>query len=112
VKDDLQKFHERNMRDERYAISRQLLDLGEAVTRLREEAGMTRGELARKLRVKASDIAIIEEETPQAAAGLLEATLRMLVSHFAANMQRHSQVSVSVERIRQLRPGLLSVMPA
>jgi hypothetical protein len=69
-------------------------------------------ELARKLRVKASDIAIVEEETPQAAVALLEATLRMLVSHFAANMQRHSQISISVERIGERRPGLVSVTPA
>ena len=57
MKDDLQKFHERNMADEQYAIARQLLDLGDAVARLREEQQMTRGELGRQLRVKARDIA-------------------------------------------------------
>lgn len=41
VKDDLQKFHEQNMADEQYAIARQLLDLGDAVARLREERHMT-----------------------------------------------------------------------
>jgi hypothetical protein len=68
--DDLQKFHEKNMAgDPQYAIARQLLDLGEAVARLREGAGLTRGQLGKRLRVKASDIAVVEEETPRAPAG-------------------------------------------
>jgi hypothetical protein len=52
VKDDLEEFHEQNMAsDSEYAIARQLLDLGDAVARLREEAGLTRGELGKQLRV-------------------------------------------------------------
>ena len=50
--------------DPEYAIARQLLDLGEAVVRLREEARLSRSELGKRLRVKARDIAILEEETP------------------------------------------------
>ena len=65
--------------DPEYAIARQLLDLGEAVACLREEAGLTRGELGKRLRVKARDIAVVEEETPRAPAGLLEAALSLLV---------------------------------
>jgi phage-related protein len=74
VKDDLDTFHEQNMAvDPEYAIARQLLDLGEAVACLREKAGLTRSELGKQLRVKARDIAVIEEETPRAPAGLREA---------------------------------------
>ena len=57
--------------DGQYAIARQLLDLGNAVACLREEAGLTRSELGKQLRVKARDIAVVEEETPRAPAGLL-----------------------------------------
>ena len=108
MKDDLQKFHERNMADEQYAIARQLLDLGDAVARLREERGMTRGELGRRLRVKARDIAMIEEETPRAPAGLLESALSLLMSGVTPGMRREPEVSISVERVRQLRPGLVA----
>jgi ribosome-binding protein aMBF1 (putative translation factor) len=110
VKDDLEKFHERNMAsDPEYAIARQLLDLGEAVACLREEAGLTRGELAKQLPVKARDIAIVEEETPRAPAGLLEAALRFLVQGSSSGVQRQSEVSLSVQRIRELRPALMPV---
>ena len=78
--DDLQKFHENNMAgDPQYAITRQLLDLGEALARLREGAGLTRGQLGKRLRVKARDIAIAEAETPRAPAGLVEEALSLLV---------------------------------
>ena len=109
VKDDLDKFHERNMAsDPEYAIARQLLDLGEAVACLREKAGLTRGELGKQLRVKARDIAIVEEETPRAPAGLLEAALSLLVQGLAPAIQKQSEVSVSVQRIRELRPALVT----
>jgi transcriptional regulator with XRE-family HTH domain len=108
VKDDLQVFHERNMSDPHYAIARQLLDLGEAVAQLREQAGLTRSQLGRQLRVKARDIALVEEETPRAAAGLLEAALSFLVQEVTPQMQQRSVVSLSIERIRQLRPALVS----
>jgi ribosome-binding protein aMBF1 (putative translation factor) len=108
VKDDLQKFHEANIAtDPQYAIARQLLDLGEAVARLREERGLTRGELGKQLRVKAADIAVIEEETPRAPAGVLEAALSFLVTGVTPNMKREAHVSVSLERIRRLRPALI-----
>jgi len=108
VKDDLDKFHERNMvSDPEYAIARQLLDLGEAVACLREKAGLTRGDLGKQLRVKARDIAIVEEETPRAPAGLLEAALSFLVQGLAPAIQNQSEVSVSVRRIRELRPALV-----
>lgn len=94
--------------DPQYAIARQLLDLGEAVTRLREEKGLTRGELGKRLRVKARDIALLEKETPRASAGLLEAALSLLVAGVTPNMQRQSEVWISMERIRQLRPGLVA----
>ena len=58
--------------DPQYAVARHLLELGEAVTQLREGAKLTRGQLGKLLRVKAQDIAIIEEETPRAPAGLLD----------------------------------------
>jgi len=98
------------MENEQYAVSRQLLELGEAVARLRKESGLTRGQLGKKLRVKASDIAIIEEETPRAPAGLLDAALRVLVNGVTPSMHRHPEVSVSVERIRRLRPALVSTV--
>jgi len=80
MSDDLAQFHARNMAgDPQYAVARQLLQLGEAVTQLREGATMTRGQLGKPLRVKAQDIAIIEEENPRAPAGLLEAALRVLL---------------------------------
>ena len=80
MSDDLEQFHARNMAsDPQYAGARQLLQLGEAVTQLREGAKMTRGQLGKPLHVKAQDIAIIEEETPRAPAGLLEAALRVLL---------------------------------
>ncbi|MGI9172508.1 MAG: hypothetical protein ACR2F0_04255 [Chthoniobacterales bacterium] len=108
MKDDLEKFHKRNMGDEQYAVARQLLDLGDAVARLREERRMTRGELGKRLRVKARDIAMIEEETPRAPAGLLESALSLLMSGVTPSMQRQPEVWTSVERVRQLRPGLVA----
>jgi transcriptional regulator with XRE-family HTH domain len=107
VKDDLQNFHERNMSDPQYAIARQLLELGDAVAQLREQAGFTRSELGKQLRVKARDIALVEEETPRAPAGLLEAALSFLVHEVTPRMQQRSAVSLSMERIRQLRPALV-----
>ncbi len=93
--------------DPEYAIARQLLDLGEAVACLRAKAGLTRGELGKQLRVKAHDIAIVEEETPHAPAGLLEAALSLLVQGFAPAVQKQSEISVSIQRIRELRPALV-----
>jgi hypothetical protein len=105
--DDLQKFHERNIAsDPQYAIARQLLDLGEAVARLREGAGMTRGQLGKRLRVKARDIAIVEEETPRAPAGLVEEALSLLVQ-MTPSVQRQSEVWISLRTIRHLRPALV-----
>jgi ribosome-binding protein aMBF1 (putative translation factor) len=108
VRDDLDKFHERNMEsDPEYAIARQLLDLGEAVTCLREKGGLTRAQLGKQLRVKARDIAIVEVETPRATAWLLEAALSLLLKALAPATQRQSEVSLSVKRIRELRPALV-----
>lgn len=107
--DDLQKFHEKNVAsDPQYAIARQLLDLGEAVARLREGAGLTRGQLGKRLRVKARDIAIVEEETPRAPAGLVEEALSLLVQMLTPRMQRQSEVGISLRTIRHLRPALVS----
>jgi hypothetical protein len=50
------------------------------------------------------------EETPRAPAGLLEAALHMLVNGITPNMRRQPEISVSVERIRQLRPALVSAV--
>jgi hypothetical protein len=108
VKDDLDRFHQRNMAsDPEYAIARQLLELGEAVACLREKAGLTRGALGKQLRVKARDIAIVEEETPRAPAWLLEAALSLLLKALAPATQQQSEVSLSVQRIRELRPALV-----
>ena len=93
--------------DPHYAVARQLLDLGDAVARLREGAGLTRGELGRRLRVKARDIAILEEETPRAPAGLLEEALGLLVRGVTPNMEEDAAVSVSVSKVRELRPALV-----
>jgi len=93
--------------DSQYAIARQLLDLGEAVACLRRKVGLTRGELGKQLRVKARDITIVEEETPRAPAWLLEAALSFLVQGLAPAIQNQSEVSSSVERIRELRPALV-----
>jgi hypothetical protein len=107
--DHLQKFHEKNLAgDPQYAIARQLLDLGEAVARLREGAGLTRGQLGKRLRVKARDIAIVEEETPRAPAGLVEEALSLLVQMLTPRMQRQSEVGLSLRTIRHLRPALVS----
>ena len=95
------------MADEQYAVARQLLDLGDAVARLREERGMTRGELGKRLRVKARDIALVEEETPRAPAGLVESALSLLMSGVTARMQDEPDLWISVKRVRQLRPGLV-----
>jgi hypothetical protein len=89
------------------AIARQLLDLGEAVARLREGIGMTRGELGKHLRVKARDIAIIEEQTPRAPAGLLEEALNLLVRILTPSVQRQSEVWLSLQAIHHLRPALV-----
>jgi hypothetical protein len=109
VKDDLQRFHEKNMAsDPQYAIARHLLDLGEAVAQLRAQAKMTRGQLGKRLRVKARDIAIVEEETPRAPAGLLEAALSLLVQMLSVKTAQPAAVSRSIRTIRNLRPALVS----
>jgi DNA-binding XRE family transcriptional regulator len=106
VKDELEKFHEKNMAsDPQYAVARQLLDLGEAVAQLRAHARLTRGELGKRLGVKARDIAIVEEETPRAPAGLLEATLSLLVQMMSQRMATGSAPAIRI--IRHLRPGLV-----
>lgn len=108
MKDDLEQFHVRQLAvDPQYAIARQLLDLGDAIARLRERAGMTRGQLGKRLGVKARDIAIAEEETPRAPAGLVEEALSLLVQTLTPSMQRQSEVSTSLRTIRHLRPALV-----
>ena len=108
MKDDLQRFHENNMAsDPQYAVARHLHDLGEAVAHLREQANMTRGELGKRLRVKARDIAMIEDETPLAPAGLLEAALSLLVQMLSAKAEQPAVVSESIRTIRHLRPALI-----
>ncbi len=86
--------------DPHYAIARHLLDLGEAVAQLREQAKMTRGQLGKRLRVKARDIAIVEEETPRAPAGLLEAALSLLVQMLSVKTAQPAAVSQSIRTIR------------
>ena len=106
--DELDKFHQQQLRtDPQYAIARQLLDLGDAIARLREEAGLTRGELGRRLRVKARDIAVLEDETPRAPAGLVEEALSLLVTGVTPRMQKRAEVDISLSRIRTLRPALV-----
>jgi len=95
------------MGDPHYAIASQLFELGDAVAQLREHAGLTRGELGKQLHVKARDIALVEEDTPRAPAGLLEAALSFLVHEVTPHMRRQSEVSMSMQRIRQLRPALV-----
>ena len=90
--------------DPQYAVARHLLDLGEAVALLREEAKMTRGELGKRLRVKARDIAVVEDETPLAPAGLLEAALSLLMQTLG---MPPPAVSDSIRTIRALRPSLV-----
>jgi hypothetical protein len=107
VNDDLQRFHEQNMvGDSHYAAARHLLELGEAVTLLREEARLTRGELGKRLRVKARDIALVEEETPRAQAGLLEAVLSLLVQITLTKAKQPPAVVQSIRIIRHFRPTL------
>jgi transcriptional regulator with XRE-family HTH domain len=107
MSDDVEQFHARNMtRDPQYTVARQLFELGEAVTHLRQSAKLTRGQLAKRLRVKAQDIAIVEEETPRASAGLLEAVLAFLVQR--PRSARASDVADSLRTVRQLRPALLA----
>jgi hypothetical protein len=108
--DDLEKFHARNTAaDPHYAIARQLFDLGEAVTLLRENAGLTRGQLGKLLGVKARDIEIVEEDTPLAPAGVLEAALSLLIQKSAQpQTTRNSEVTDSIRTVRHLRPALVA----
>ncbi len=110
MSDDLQQFHARNMaEDPQYAVARHLLELGEAVTHLRQSAKLTRAQLAKLLRVKTPDIVIVEEETPRASAGLLEATLSVLIHKLPATRPpSHSEVAHSLRTVRQLRPALMT----
>jgi DNA-binding XRE family transcriptional regulator len=109
MSDDLEQFHARNMAsDPQYAVARHLLELGEAVAQLREGAKLTRGQLGKLLRVKAQDIAIIEEETPRAPAGLLEAALSVLLLATKPQAEQTSEVSDSIRTVRQLRPALVA----
>jgi hypothetical protein len=108
MSDDLEQFHARQMaNDPQYAVARQLLELGEAVAQLRQSAKMTRGQLGKLLRVKARDIAVIEEETPRAPAGLLESALRVLIKANKPQAERTSEVSDSIRIVRYLRPALI-----
>lgn len=110
MNDDLERFHTRNMtQDPQYAVARQLLDLGEAVTQLRQGAKLTRAQLAKRLGVKSRDIEMVEEQTPRASAGLLEAALRLLVQNTPAQKVRHkSDIAASLRTVRHLRPGLIA----
>ncbi len=109
MKDDLQNFHERNMADDpQYAAARHLFELGAALTLLREEARLTRGQLGKRLRVKARDIAVVEKETPRAPAGLLEAALSLLVQISSTSAIQPRSVSQSIRTIRHFRPTLVS----
>jgi ribosome-binding protein aMBF1 (putative translation factor) len=110
MSDDLEQFHLRSMAtDPQYSVARQLLDLGEAVMQLREGAGLSRGQLAKLLGVKAQDVAVVEEETPRAPAGLLETAVRLLVQRMAEpKTARSVEVTDSLRIVRQLRPALLA----
>jgi DNA-binding XRE family transcriptional regulator len=109
MNDDLQQFHARNMASDRqYVVARQLLELGQAVAQLRQGAKITRSQLGKLLRVKAQDIAIIEEETPRAPAGLLEAALSVLIQMTKPQATQTSVVSDSIRTVRQLRPLLVA----
>lgn len=94
--------------DPQYAVARHLFELGEAVMQLRGNAGMTRSELGKQLRVKARDIAIVEEETPRAPAGLLEAALSLLLHRVTGKANRNPELAASLRTVRQLRPALLA----
>src|SRR5438270_9380893 len=107
VNDDLEKFHQRHMAsDSHYAAARHLLELGEAVALLREEAKLTRAESGKRLRVKARDIALVEDETPLAPAGLLEAALSLLVQLSLTKAKQPAAVVQSIRTIRHFRPTL------
>jgi len=110
MSDDLQQFHERNLaRDPQYAVARQLLDLGDAVKRLREGAKLTRGQFGKLFGVRAHDIVIIEEETPRAPAGLLEAALSLLIQRARApQSKQNSEIARSLRMVRHLRPALVA----
>ena len=110
MSDDLEQFHARNMADDpQYAVARQLLELGEAVMQLRQSAKLTRGQLGKLLRVKAQDIAVVEEETPRASAGLLEAALSVLLHKLSAlRPPQQSEVAHSLRTVRHLRPALMA----
>ena len=93
--------------DPQYAVASQLLELGEAVEQLRAHAQLTRGELGKRLGVKARDIAIVEEETPRAPAGLLEATLSLLLQMTSQRTATGSATAIPIRTIRHLRPALV-----
>jgi len=108
VKDDLEKFHARNMAgDPQYGVARQLLELGEAVAQLRAHAKLTRGELGKRLGVKARDIAIVEEQTPRAPAGLLETTLSLLLQMTSQRTATGPATAIPIRTIRHFRPALV-----
>jgi hypothetical protein len=106
--DDLDKFHTRNLQsDPEYAVARELLDLGEALMRLRTAMGLTRAQLGKLLRVRAADIAVLEEETPRVTAALLEESVRLLTQRIATHQKpRGTDVADSLKVIRHLRPAL------
>ncbi len=110
MSDDLEQFHARNMADDpQYAVARQLLELGEAVMQLRQSAKLTRAQLGKLLRVKAQDIAVVEEETPRASAGLLEAALTVLLHKLSTfRTSQKSEVAHSLRTVRHLRPALMA----
>lgn len=95
--------------DPEYAAARHLFELGEALALLREEARLTRGELGKRLRVRARDIAVVEEQTPRAPAGLLEAALSLLVQLSSTKATRPASVSQSIRTIRHFRPTLVPI---
>jgi hypothetical protein len=59
-------------------------------------------------RVCDAGLAIIEEETPRAPAGLLEAALSVLLQATKPQATRTPEVSDSIRTVRQLRPALVA----
>ena len=83
--------------------------MGEAVAQMRQSAKLTRGPVGKLLRVKAQDIAVVEEETPRASAGLLEAALSVLIHKLPAPRTKpESEVAHSLRTVRHLRPALMA----
>lgn len=88
-----------------YAAGFRLLELGNAVQVLREDAGLTRAQLAHCLGVKVPDVVQVEEDTFDAPAGILESAIAVLLP--MVSVRQAKPAADALRTVRSLRPSLL-----